>query len=142
MKSILLTLGLLIGAALATVSDMTPRHHGRSRITEDFHHKERRPDVVEHHGPMHRGVVGNEPTTYKVEVDEEEIDEIINDFREFGQKYITRTKAERIALMHKLKEAFRNTGAKIILNFGKTIPPLVKSWAQVMKHVQVDDRCD
>ena len=30
----------------------------------------------------------------------------------------------------------------MILNFGKVIPPVVQSWAEVMKHVQVNPKCD
>jgi hypothetical protein len=82
------------------------------------------------------------PTTYNVEVDVNEINEMVSDFEDFGGRYIAKTKSERIALMKKLKEAFRNTAAKMILNFGKIVPPLVSSWAQVMKHVQVNERCD
>jgi hypothetical protein len=44
--------------------------------------------------------------------------------------------------MRKLTDAFRNTAAKMILNFGKTIPPVVQSWAEVMRHVQVNPKCD
>ena len=78
---------------------------------------------------MLHGVAGHhkksESSTYKIEVDEEEINDIIKDFKEFGNKYITKTEAERIALMKKLKLAYKNTAAKMILNFRKTIPPLV-----------------
>ena len=44
--------------------------------------------------------------------------------------------------MRKLNEAFRNTAAKMILNFGRIIPPVVQSWAEVMRHVQVNPECD
>ena len=91
-------------------------------------------------GGTHHSTTGT--SKFTIDVDEDEINEIIRDFKEFGYKYITRTKAERIALMNKLKLAFKNTAAKLILNFGKTIPPLVQSWATVMKHVQVNDKCD
>lgn len=44
--------------------------------------------------------------------------------------------------MGKLCDAFQNTGAKLILNFGKTIAPVVKDWAVMMKKVQVNSDCD
>lgn len=44
--------------------------------------------------------------------------------------------------MEALKKAYYNTGAKIILNFGKNIVPMVNAWSQLMKHVQVNDDCD
>ena len=84
----------------------------------------------------------DESTSYKIEVDEDEINQLLNDFKVYGSKYMSKTKAEQVALMNKLKEAFRNTAAKMILNFGKTIPPLARSWAEVMKYIQVNDKCD
>jgi len=56
--------------------------------------------------------------------------------------YLSKTKKERVKLMKKLTEAFRNTAAKMILNFGKIIPPVVQSWTEVMRHVQVNPECD
>lgn len=47
-----------------------------------------------------------------------------------------------MALMQKLREAYKNTAAKMLLNFGKVFPPLASSWAQVMQHIQVDKNCD
>lgn len=134
MKS--LALGLLfLGLTAATIGttdigEYVKTHHGKN--------------VVRDEGTLDRVTKKVTPVAskFKVEVDEEEIIDIIDDFDKFGREYLTTTKAERMALLQMLSKAFRNTAAKMILNFGKTIPPVVHSWAQVMKHLQVNDQCD
>lgn len=44
--------------------------------------------------------------------------------------------------MGELCDAWRNTAAKILLNFGKTMAPVISQWAEIMKEVQVNDDCD
>lgn len=95
--------------------------------------------------PVHKKLVGSgesKDLSYNIKIDEKEIDELIEDFEDFSDKYLHKTKKERKALMKKLNEAFRNTAAKMILNFGKIIPPVVQSWVEVMRHVQVNPECD
>jgi hypothetical protein len=74
-------------------------------------------------------------STYKVNIDEDVIEDIVEDFSDFGDRYLKETRTERIALMKKLTEVFRNTAAKMILNFGKTIPPVVHSWVELMHNI-------
>ena len=77
-----------------------------------------------------------------MEVDENEVESLITDIKDFGGKYPKKTRKERIALMKNLREAFKNTAAKMLLNWGRVFPPLASSWAEVMRHVQVDKTCD
>ena len=80
--------------------------------------------------------------SFDFKIDGDKIEDLVEDFEEFSDKYLSKTKKERVKLMKKLTEAFRNTAAKIILNFGKIIPPVVHSWSEVMRHVQVNPECD
>lgn len=69
--------------------------------------------------------MSEDTSTYKVEINNEEIEELIDDFKDFGDRYLTTTKKERVELMNKLRIAFKNTAAKMILNFGAIFPPVV-----------------
>ena len=44
--------------------------------------------------------------------------------------------------MKAIADAWKTTGAKLVLNFGKTVAPVVDSLSEVMKEVQVNDECD
>lgn len=125
---------LALGLVLLGLTSATYLGGTRKNVLDEYYNKGSNLKTGE--------IFNKENPTFKIEINEKEIDEIIEDFKDFGERYITRTKAERIALMRKLKEAFKNTAAKMILNFGQTIPPVVKSWADVMKHVQVNKECD
>lgn len=81
-------------------------------------------------------------STYKINIDEDAIEDIVEDFSDFGERYLKETRVERMALLKKLTEVFRNTAAKMILNFGKTIPPVVHSWVELMHNIQVNPKCD
>lgn len=81
-------------------------------------------------------------SAFRIEIDEREVADLMRDFKDFGNRYITKTKAERLILMKKLREAFKHVGAKMLLNFGRVFPPLSESWAAVMKYIQVDKNCD
>ena len=87
-------------------------------------------------------VVGVISSDMSVSVDREAAMNIVEDVVDFGKEYMSKTKDERKELMKQVCNAFRDTGAKLILNFGKTIAPMVEDWAQVMKHVQVNPECD
>lgn len=70
------------------------------------------------------------------------MEDVIDDFKDLGEKWVYKTSKERKELMKSLKGAWKNTAAKLILNFGKEIVPVVHAWADLMKHVQVDEKCD
>lgn len=120
MRTIIATVGLLlIGIATATIGSTEKGIH------ELRQHKKH-----------------DKSMSFDVDIDEAEVDSLITDFKDFGGKYFSKTRKERIALMKSLREAFKHTAAKMLLNWGRVFPPLASSWAEVMKHVQVDKTCD
>ena len=54
----------------------------------------------------------------------ENIKDLEEDFKEFGVNYWYKTEDERENLLLALKDAFANTAAKMILNFGKYVAPV------------------
>lgn len=139
MKSLAIGL-LLVGLTVSTITTTSTTggglgtNVGKRGVIEDYYN--RGTGIARHSN------IKEDTLNYNIQIDEGEIEELIEDFKDFGSRYISKTKAERILLMRKLKEAFKNTAAKMILNFGSTFPPLVDSWAQVMKHMQVNEGCD
>lgn len=65
-----------------------------------------------------------------------------SDLSRFGAHYLNETRDERDELLSGLKDAWKNTAAKLILNFGKTLAPVAEEWADLMQYVQVNDECD
>lgn len=135
----LLTLVALVGLTVATItSPLVTDKISKSDVVVPRHHREKRGEGI----LSREDVTGRDELTgksnFRIDVDEEEIEELIRDFKEFTNRYISRTEAERIALLKKLRLAYKHTAAKLLLNFGRTIPPLVSSWAHVMKGVQVN----
>ncbi len=41
-----------------------------------------------------------------------------------------------------MADAYRNTAGKVILNFGSTVVPAVKSWADLAGNLNVDQNCN
>lgn len=79
---------------------------------------------------------------FSIEVDTDRFNTVVEDLKDFGEEYFEHTESERQELMKVLANSWTNTGAKIILNFGKTVAPVVSEWAEIMKDVQVNDDCD
>ena len=58
--------------------------------------------------PIHKKLVGEnrrigeKELSYNIKIDENEVDELIEDFEDFSDKYLRKTKKERKALMKKL----------------------------------------
>jgi hypothetical protein len=145
MKSLALGL-LMVGLAAATVASTTLGDKSHDMVKNIFD-VDRDKDIT---GMLHGKMKGEEvgdmdimgKSAYRVEIDEREITDLIHDFREFGSRYLSRTKAERLLLLKKLREAFKHAGAKMLLNFGRVFPPLTESYAALLKYVQVDKNCD
>ena len=74
--------------------------------------------------------------------DEDKLETVVDDFKDLGEKWIYQTSKERKELKKALKTAWKNTAAKLIINFGKEIVPVVHAWADLMKEVQVGKECD
>ena len=77
-----------------------------------------------------------------VEIDEGRIWNLIEDFKNFGVMYWTETEDEREDLLVALKDAYANTAAKLLLNFGKVVTPVAERWADIMQYVQVNPNCN
>lgn len=77
-----------------------------------------------------------------VRVNNEVIKDFIEDFKDFGVTYWTETEDEREDVLDALKDAYANTAAKLILNFGKVVTPVAEEWADIMQYVQVNPMCD
>jgi len=130
----------LIGIATATIGSAENKemHDTSIRHFRKPHHERGsfglKNEDEQHHLKKH--------STFDIEIDEGEIHEIIGDFKDLGGKWLGQTKKERVALMKSLREAYKNTAAKMLLNWGRVFPPVANSWADVMKYVQVNKDCD
>jgi len=51
-------------------------------------------------------------------------------------------KNETHAFRRALADAYKNTEAKLILNFGKTVVPAIRAWADVASEYNVSQTCD
>ena len=71
-----------------------------------------------------------------------ELRDLASDLRRFGAHYISETSDERNELLSSLKDSWKNTAAKLILNFGKDMAPVAEEWADLMQYVQVNEDCD
>lgn len=80
-------------------------------------------------------VSAKETKEIHVKVNEQLMQDVIHDFSKFTDKYLDKTEVERKELCKELSCAWKDTAAKIILNFGKTIAPVASQWASIMKHV-------
>ncbi len=79
---------------------------------------------------------------FSIRVNDTQIGDMISDFREFGEEYLEHTESERKELLRQLANSWKTVSAKLILNFGKDIVPVIDAWAEIMKDVQVNDDCD
>lgn len=60
-----------------------------------------------------------------ISVNETAIEDTYQDFLELNDLYEKTTKAERKDVRRALANAYKNTAGKLILNFGKTVVPVV-----------------
>ena len=121
MRSILILAATLISASLA--SEYIP---DRLRDTK-------------HHTKHHRGAKEvHIPSEVKINLNRDRVNELMRDFEEFGVTYWDKTTDEREAVIEGLKEAWANTAAKLIFNFGKSVAPVAEEWANIMQYVQVN----
>ena len=78
----------------------------------------------------------------RVEVNEELMRKLVEDFKEFGVNYWKATEDVREDVLLALRDAYMNTAAKLILNFGKVVTPVGEKWADIMQYVQVNPDCN
>jgi len=67
---------------------------------------------------------------------------MVRDFEKFGVTYWDDTEEEREKLLSAFNQAYANTAAKVIMNFGKVFTPVAEEWAEIMQDVQVNPQCD
>ena len=67
---------------------------------------------------------------------------MLRDFEKFGVTYWDDTEDERENLLSAFNQAYTNTAAKLIINFGKVFTPVAEEWAGIMHDVQVNPQCD
>jgi len=79
---------------------------------------------------------------YSVSLDEESLMDLVEDFKEFGINYWMETGPQREEVLEALKEAYKTTAAKLLMNFGQFFSPILHEWADIMKYVQVNKECD
>ena len=77
-----------------------------------------------------------------ISLDRDRVGNLLRDFEEFGVKYWDKTRDEREVVLDGLKDAWANTAAKLIFNFGKSVAPVAEEWATIMQYVQVNDMCN
>jgi hypothetical protein len=77
-----------------------------------------------------------------ITVKEAKLEELRNDLLGFGQKAEETTRAEREALAQALADSFKTTQAKMIINFGKTVQPIIQARADILELTVVDKKCD
>ena len=79
---------------------------------------------------------------YRISVKTGPLEDIARDFERFGITYWEETEDEREKLLDALQQAYTNTAAKVIMNFGKVFNPVMEEWAEIMQDVQVNPQCD
>jgi hypothetical protein len=77
-----------------------------------------------------------------VSVNNTAIEGFFQDALQFGQLWADTTKSARNDVRQALADAHKNTAAKLILNFGKTVTPAVQSWAALAGQIKANPQCN
>lgn len=71
------------------------------------------------------------------------VGEYVKNLQDFANKPSTNEVAGRAEdLVKGLANAYRNTQAKIILNWGKTVSPVIEDFGDLADDLYVNDTCD
>ena len=140
MRKILLALAFVVTVALSR-GVYERDHHPYEFLQEE---ETVRNPLLRARRDMHREEIPKltKKSNINVELDETNIRDLIEDFRDFGVEYWKETEEEREEVLEALKDAYRNTASKLLMNFGKTFNPILFEWADIMKYVQVNRECD
>jgi CBS-domain-containing membrane protein len=120
MRSILILAATMISASLAF-------GYVPERLRETSHNKHHKGE--NHHTERHI------PSEMKISLNRDRLNELMSDFEEFGVVYWDKTRDEREVVIEGLKDAWANTAAKLIFNFGKSVAPVAEEWANIMQYV-------
>lgn len=124
---------LIIAATVVTLASCFIPERLRE-TTHMNHHKEGHRHHCKHHNPT--------TSEMSISLDRERLNELMRDFEDFGVTYWDKTRDEREVVIEGLKEAWANTAAKLIFNFGKSVAPVAEEWATIMQYVQVNPECN
>ena len=62
---------------------------------------------------------------YGIEINCTKLQDLIADFKSFGEQYLAKTGPERKEIMNLIEESISNTSASLVFNFGTIIKPLI-----------------
>jgi len=77
-----------------------------------------------------------------VSINKTAVEKLFEDSIEFTEKWKNTTRYEREELRQALANAYKTTVAKITLNFGKTVPPVLEKLSDLFKELAINDQCD
>lgn len=80
--------------------------------------------------------------TFSVTVNKDHLRQMGEHVARFGAKFAQHTQVEAQQVVKALADAHKNTEAKIIMNFGKTVAPLLENYGELTKAVKVGKECD
>jgi hypothetical protein len=126
MRSILILAATMTSLVFGSIPD---------RLRDSSHH-------TKHHKGDNQHRYRHTPSEMKISLNRDRMNELMNDFEEFGVVYWDKTRDERENVIEGLKDAWANTAAKLIFNFGKSVAPVAEEWANIMQYVQVNPKCD
>lgn len=121
MRRVFLAVGLLATVSLAKILGIPDFKKTSSAVPERKRHRE---------------------ADLSISLDEANMMEMVEDFKDFGVEYWRETRPQREEVLKALKEAYKNTASKLLMNFGRVFSPILHEWADIMKYVQVNKECD
>ena len=87
-------------------------------------------------------VLAGDISQFKISVNTTGINDAFKDWMTFEHKWLQTTKQERTHLRRAFADAFANAEARLILDFGKTVVPVVKAAADNLAYINVNDACN
>jgi hypothetical protein len=78
----------------------------------------------------------------RISVNNTAVEDMYNDAMKFGKLWLDTTKNEREDVRQALADAYENTAARMLMNFGKTVVPVVSSFADLESKLQVNQECN
>lgn len=78
----------------------------------------------------------------KLALNESAMEDFYDDASQFGELYWETTKKETENVKKDLLDAFEDTAARLVMNFGKTVVPLVKTFSELTSKLSVNAECN
>lgn len=83
-------------------------------------------------------LAGGDWKEYSAKVNTTAVDGIYEDGVKFYDKWMETTKNERENIRKAYADAYKNAMGRLILDFGKTVAPVVRNFADTMKYGEVN----